>query len=83
MKIFSAIFKNSKNFKLLCYVLKDLCIDITMVITHNSIIISSIDKNILLSICLPSSSINNSISFFCILLTILYNCINIDLDSLL
>ena len=56
MKIFSAIFKNSKNFKLLCYVLKDLCIDITMVITHNSIIISSIDKNILLSICLPSSS---------------------------
>ena len=56
MKIFSAILINSKNFKLLCSVLKDLSIDITMVLTHDSIIISSIDKNILLSICLPSSS---------------------------
>ena len=56
MKIFSAIFKNSKNFKLLCSVLKDLSIDVTMVIKHDSIIISSIDKNILLSIDLSSSS---------------------------
>ena len=56
MKIFSAILINSKNFKILCSVLKDLSIDITMVLTHDYIIISSIDKNILLSICLPSSS---------------------------
>ena len=56
MKIFSAILINSKNFKILCSVLKDLSIDIIMIITHDSIIISSIDKNILLSICLPSSS---------------------------
>ena len=56
MNIFSAAFKNSKNFKILCSVLKDLSIDITMVITHDSIIISSIDKNILLSIYLPLSS---------------------------
>ena len=56
MKIFSATFKNSKNFKILCSVLKDLSIDIIMVFTHDSIIISSIDKTILLSIYLPSSS---------------------------
>ena len=56
MKIFSAILINSKNFKILCSVLKDLSIDIMMVLTHDSIIISSIDKTILLSICLPSSS---------------------------
>ena len=56
MKIFSAILKNSKNFKILCSVLKDLSIDITMVIKYDSIIISSIDKTILLSICLPLSS---------------------------
>ena len=56
MKIFSAILINSKNFKLLCSVLKDLSIDIIMVITYDSIIISSIDKNILLSIYLPLSS---------------------------
>ena len=55
MKIFSAILKNSKNFKILCSVLKDLSIDIIMIIT-DSIIISSIDKTILLSICLPLSS---------------------------
>ena len=55
MKIFSAIVKNSKNFKILCSVLKDLSIDIIMIIT-DSIIISSIDKTILLSICLPLSS---------------------------
>ena len=56
MKIFSAILINSKNFKILGSILKDLSIDITMVLTNDSIIISSIDKNILLSICLPSSS---------------------------
>ena len=56
MKIFSAILINSKNFKILCSVLKDLSIDITMIITDDSIIISSIDKTILLSICLPLSS---------------------------
>ena len=56
MKIFSAILMNSKNFKILCSVLKDLSIDIMMVLTHDSIIISSIDKTILLSICLPLSS---------------------------
>ena len=56
MKIFSAILINSKNFKILCSVLKDLSIDITMIITNDSIVISSIDKNILISIKLPSTS---------------------------
>ena len=56
MKIFSAILTNSKNFKILCSVLKDLSIDINMVLTHDSIIISTMDKNILISIELQSIS---------------------------
>ena len=56
MKIFSAILKNSKNFKLLCSVLKDLSIDITIVLKHDSIIISTMDKNVLISIELQSIS---------------------------
>ena len=61
MKIFSAILKNSRNFELLCAVLKDMVVDITIIITNESIMISSIDKNnsLLLSICLPSSSFSH------------------------
>ena len=61
MNIFSANVKNIKYFKSLLCVVKDLVIDITLVITQSSIKLTSLDisKNILLHFELPSNDFSD------------------------
>ena len=61
MNVFSANVKNIKYFKSLLCVVKDLVIDITLVITQSGIKLTSLDtnKNILLHFELPSDNFSD------------------------
>ena len=65
MNIFSCNIKNIKSFKLILSIIKDIHIDITLIITKKSITITSFEnsKNILVHIELPSE---NFIDYLCL-----------------